>query len=272
MSNNNEEFIGNGGILLSAPPSNPLNVDDFVSRTEVALGNRPGLKQVNKFGFNEDISKNSFIPIWSFGGIYTYQSVANTPSIVSTDANDTLTGTGARTVVVSGLDENYNEIEETVNLNGLLPVQLSNAYIRINRVFVDQAGASFINSGQITVFNNSEVYASIEPDIGQTQQALYTVPAGKTAFLAKLKTSINHSPNSTGKKDGLGGIFIKSPNSAFRSIFSYSLSMNGTSAIQLESSYPEAIPERTDIAIRFKSFSNKTLVTASFDLLLRDNQ
>ena len=95
----------------------PLALDSFDTRQ--------GYKVIHKFGHNLDIN-SSYETLWSVGGNYSYLSSATTLKISSADANDDDGDTGARTVLVQGLDTNYNEIEETVTLNGQTAVNTSN--------------------------------------------------------------------------------------------------------------------------------------------------
>ena len=81
---------------------------------------------VHKFGFYDSVS-TSLTTIWSQGGIYSYLSAASTLYISSSSTDDTVAGTGARTVTVSGLDNNFDEKVETVSLNGQTGVELNAA-------------------------------------------------------------------------------------------------------------------------------------------------
>ena len=105
------------------------NLPDYAMLS--ALGYIRGVTSFRKFGRNNDID-TSTVPeeIWNGGGLRYYPSTAAALNVVSTNANDTAAGTGARTVRVTGLDANWNEISEIVTLNGLTPVQTVNSYLR----------------------------------------------------------------------------------------------------------------------------------------------
>ena len=72
---------------------------------------------IHKFGYNPSIG-TSDETVWSEGGLYVYPTSASTMYISSSSTADTAAGTGARTATVSGLDANFDEISETVSLNG----------------------------------------------------------------------------------------------------------------------------------------------------------
>jgi hypothetical protein len=83
-----------------------------VSRNQIQ-----GHKTLFKFGNNSDIN-GSLETVWSHGGLYVYPTSAIQMKVSSSSADDSGTGTGARTVVVGGLDADYNEITEVVTLTG----------------------------------------------------------------------------------------------------------------------------------------------------------
>jgi hypothetical protein len=79
---------------------------------------------VHKFGFNAAVG-TGLETVWAEGGLYSYLGTASTLYISSSSTDDTGAGTGARTVTVSGLDNNFDEKIETVTLNGQAGVELN---------------------------------------------------------------------------------------------------------------------------------------------------
>jgi len=127
----------------------PENVTNFM--LEVVKGNVPGHSAINKFGQNPAVATTGE-DVWSGGGTYAfYPTTAQNMEILSDSANDTAAGTGARTVQVFGLDENWEEATETVILNGTTPVALTNTYIRMFRAVVLTAGSVETNDGNLIV-------------------------------------------------------------------------------------------------------------------------
>jgi hypothetical protein len=127
------------------------------------------------------------------GEIYPFLSAASTMSIVSASANDTESGgTGAQVLEIEGLDLNYNPISETLNITGTTPVTSTNSYLRINEFGVIQAGTNMMNVGDITMTatSNSSIQGIIRAGIGDSQQAVYTVPAGFIGLLAAAQFSM----------------------------------------------------------------------------------
>ena len=112
-------------------------------------------------------------------------TVADQLEVLSSDANDANADTGAWTVAVSGLDANWDEISETVTLNGTTPVTTTASFRRIFRAKVVTAGTSGVNEGTITIRDQDTdtARAIITSLIGQTLMATWTVPNGYTFYL-----------------------------------------------------------------------------------------
>lgn len=153
---------------------------------EIASGRSEKLSTINVFGFNRDIATD-FETIWQYGGAYPFPTSAATLSVVSSNASDTMG------VLISGLDENYQEIYDVVTLQGLTPVSTTNAFFRVNSAVI-LAGN---NVGNITITHGSDVVQYIGAEIGLSQSCVYTVPAGKDLYLFRISmTSGTVNPNS----------------------------------------------------------------------------
>jgi len=158
---------------------------------QVSRGLIPGHNSAVIRGNNSGLG-TSTEDIWYQGGVKTYLSSAETMNMKSTSANDTSAGTGARTVLVEGLNGSYAVISETVTLNGVTNVLTSNSYLRITRVTVITAGSGELNAGTITATASTAatVQSAMEPGISISEGAHYTVPAAKTLFILKAEFNI----------------------------------------------------------------------------------
>ena len=166
-----------------------LNSLVFTDDLWASSGEMAGYDVIHKFGHNLDVN-GAFETIWSVGNNYSYLSAATVLKISSSDVNDTSAGTGARTVFVQGLDSNYNQLEETVTLNGQTAVDTTNSFIRVFRMVVLTAGSGkkndgiiYAGTGTITAGVPANKYASIPIGYNQTMMAVYTIPAKKTAYM-----------------------------------------------------------------------------------------
>ena len=102
---------------------------------QVSKGQVVGASPEYKFGFNPDVNGTEE-SIWGHGGNYPWAAAAFTAFISSSSTADTSAGTGAQTVTVQGLDENYATQSVTVDMNGQTQVQIGDAsgWLRVNRV------------------------------------------------------------------------------------------------------------------------------------------
>jgi hypothetical protein len=154
-----------------------------------------------KFGFNPDID-DSLETVWAQGGLYSYLASASVLKVSSSSTADTSAGTGARTVELSGLDTNYDEISETVTLNGQTAVNTTNEFLRINRMVVRSAGSGgqnagviYAGTGTVTTGVPANKYATIAIGDNQTVMALWTVPRGYTAYLLQTDITVATTQN-----------------------------------------------------------------------------
>lgn len=162
---------------MALSPSGGIIRDFFL---DVGYSLVPGYRRVTALGRNT--SANAGEDIWLGSAPYTFLAAASILEVLSDNAADAAAGTGARTVLVSGLDASYVEISETVTLNGVTPVATINSYLRVNSAIVTTAGSSETNTGTITVrvTGGGTTQAVIGADDGITAQGVFSVPAGHT--------------------------------------------------------------------------------------------
>ena len=142
---------------------------------DAARGIMGNVEAVNIFGFNRAVG-TSFETLWNNGGSYSFLSAEQQLSVVSTDAADTMD------VLIQGLDGDYNEVTETITLDGTNAVTTTNSFLRVNNAVI----LSGENAGDITgSYTTTDVFF-IEAGIGTTQACVYTVPAGHSLYLFRI--------------------------------------------------------------------------------------
>ena len=123
--------------------------------------------------------------------------------IVSTSANDTAAGSGARKVVIHYLDANFAEADMEVTLNGTTPVNLGTVCQYINFVHVSSIGtAGGIAAGTISIRNvatPTTLYSTISGE-NVDMTSLFTVPAGYSALLTHIEVNVFHSSANTNNR------------------------------------------------------------------------
>ena len=168
---------------------------------QVARGQISYHKTNFKFGFNPDID-DSLETVWAQGGLYSHPSSASTMTVSSSSTADTSAGTGARTVEIFGLDADYNEVGETITLNGQTAVTTTNTYLRMNRAIVRSAGSGeqnagviYVGTGTVTAGVPANKYATIAVGDNQTLMCVWTVPAGYSAYLTQTDVTVATTQN-----------------------------------------------------------------------------
>lgn len=153
-----------------------------------------GVSLANAIGINPDVDIVSTPEaVIAPGGSYTFLASAQSLEVVSDSLQDAAAGTGARSVRLDLLDANYLPVSVTVNLNGTTPVAVTGTYIRGNDVRITgTVGSGETNAGNITlrVAGGGTVVSYMLAGKGRSQQAIYTVPAGRTAFAFHTKLGI----------------------------------------------------------------------------------
>jgi hypothetical protein len=162
---------------------------------EVAKGNIAGHSIIHKFGKN--ISTNtSFTPV-SVGGIYqTPQTGSATTLRIKSggNANDTAAGSGARKVMLEGIDETGAIVTEELTTAGASASSTTTTtFIRLYRAYVSESGtygtsSTGSHSGAIVIENGgggtdwAEISVTNYPK-AQTEIGVYTIPNGYTGYL-----------------------------------------------------------------------------------------
>lgn len=116
-----------------------------------------------------------------FGNALQPYAAANESwEIVSSSVNDTALGTGARTVLISYLDDTYIQRSALVTLNGTTAVSIAANCFRMQTAVVVTAGSGTSNAGQLTiqVAGGGASRAIVVAEKASSRQGSFTVPAG----------------------------------------------------------------------------------------------
>jgi hypothetical protein len=206
---------------------------------QVARGQIQGHEVLNVFGYSTGITNTAFIPAWENIAAYAFPTVASTMLVTSSSASDT-----AVTILISGLDANYDVITEAVALDGTTAVDTVNTYWRINSV-VTTAGNAV---GTMYVKNaGGTTYAQVAIGSGRTNMSVYTVPAGYTAYFTQFDAFSSTSVTS--------GVYA-----TFRALRTSSTGVNNVvlqvpflNDYSITRPYPLIVPEKTDNQWQCKS-------------------
>jgi hypothetical protein len=230
-------------------------------------------KVIFKFGFNPDINGTEET-VWDAGGIYAYPSAATVMKVSSSSTNDTAAGTGARTILVQGLDGDYNEAEEIVTLNGQTAVNTTVSFLRVTRAYVLTAGSGgtaagdiYVGVGTVTAGVPATIYAKITLGENQTLMGLWTVPAGYTGYF-------DHFTVATGTTNANQYVAIRTIQrnfgGVFRTMIKQTIGAGGVADFVLK--YPIEVQEKTDLEMRASSSGSNNLVSADFSVVYIKNE
>ena len=235
---------------------------------QVARGQIQGHRNVTVFGFNPDVDTTQ-VSVWPLPSLITFPSSAIQMTVSSSSANDTSAGTGARTIVVQGLDADYNEVTETVTLNGQTAVTMTASLLRVNYAYVATAGSAnsaagdiYIGTGLVTAGVPATVYDIIKLDYNNTTTGSYTVPAGYTAYMSQGLFSTGQASGSTKVE---GRLLTRGTNN-IRMTAAITTINNGVANYVFE--YPLAIPEKTTVEATAIGGANNNAVSSMFIFVL----
>jgi hypothetical protein len=270
LSRNNTLFEA---FNLADKDGNIINSFGVASNIPIANGDVDGYAAIHKFGRNPNVG-NAPETIWMHGGKYQYLAV-DSPSTLyaySAESEDSASGDAARTITIFGLDNNFNEIEETVTVGGAATTL---EFLRVYRAFVATAGVTTTNEGNVLISTGAGGTGTVLADIGtigsgttfglgQTQLSLYTIPAGKTGYLTTWNVGcapMNNKATVLLNSRELDG------DTPFRT--KDIVDLVGGYHTQNYST-PLRFPEKTDIEV-VAAADTSTIISSSFDIILVDN-
>jgi len=258
------------GITQAAIDSQTGNqhVTDF--NLEVAKGNINGHSSIHKFGENPNVGTSPAEDIWDQGGAYTFSSSAIIDTVSSSNNGDT------QDIIVEGLDINWNEVSVPVTLTGQAKVVMGTSLIRVNRAYLDD---NVTISGNVYIYEDTaistgtpvdatKIRARIRDGFNQTLMAIYSVPAGKTAYMLCHHFGISKGKTASADFTLRAALFGQK----FRARDVMSVNSTGSSTYTHTHLAIAKFPEKTDIKIRCERASTNTVsVAAGFDMTLVDN-
>lgn len=252
-------------VMLADKDGNIINTFGAASNIPIAAGEVDGYQNAHKFGMIDGSNGTGWTTLWSAADsagthLYPWDTAAGTVSVVSSEDDDADGDVGAHTIIVEGLDTNYNFISESFTLSGTTETgEGAVTFHRVNRAYITDGGT---NVGKIQIKNGAVVVAEIAAGMGQTQMCVYTIPAGKTGYLTRVAASSSKNIST------IIALFQRPFGKTFvRSASSMALYQNNQ-AISLD--VPIPFTEKTDLDLRQIGAANNVLA-ADFNIILVDN-
>lgn len=251
-----------------------LRVADFL--VEVGRGNIPGYSFNRKFGQVDSVQAATPADIYEYGVTpgaekYTFSTTDDIDTISSSNAGD------AQDVIIEGLDINGDELIQTATLNGQNKVTIT-PLLRFNRAYNDNAD-DFL--GNVYIYVDGAITAGV-PNVvttvrgfilagkGQTNQSIFTVPNGKTAFLFGEEVSLTKAGGAT----VVAGDFQQETREfgkVFRNQEFFTLLSSGNSSKNYNFPVPLAHIGRTDILTSVDVSTNGVGASWAYTMLLIDD-
>ena len=242
------------------------------------VGNISYQETIQKFGRNPSVGNSSYENIWYQSGVYTFLT-ASSPLRVRTggNVNDQLTGSGARSIRLEGLDDDFLPLTEDINLSGAAQSSpTTGSFRRLNRGYVYEVGTyGTNNTGDILVETSSDgtLQGSIASGSGQTQLGHYSVKASGSAYITKIRLFVDSSASKTAtvrlfKRERAN--LIVAPFGPKRQIQEWT-ALAG--AIREEYDSWIKVPNKSDIFFEaIGSAAGGTPVDVSFDMIIVDTE
>ena len=182
----NQILTGNEDVRLVR------SVSDY--NTERNVGRLAYEKSGRIYGTNETVGTVEET-IWPYSTKWIPNQIKNQKLRVKAggNTNDTAAGSGARTVEVVFLDENLNEVTETLTLagTGVSTLTVANCF-RLNEAQVLTTGTYHGNNTGVITFEltGGAIMGVVDVGQGLLKSAIFTVPAGKEVYITSIYASV----------------------------------------------------------------------------------
>jgi hypothetical protein len=259
-----------GNFKVSLEEVNGVQLPVTDPYLDIAEGNITGQSQVNKFGGNPSIAADTTEDIWDGGGTYSFPATADITHI--SQAVDQVAMRG-QTIEVQGLDTNWALIVQSKALDATDTTTAVSLDTALRRVFRMKVLANVVADSDISAKNSGggTTYATMQAGNNQTLMAIYTVPAGKTAYMtcyyADVVEGTGKQPTSTEFK-----LWVADRNNSYEFQLKHArgIPKAGPGFEYCFKPYFK-IGEKNDIKVSATSVDEEGVVHAGFDLILVDD-
>lgn len=264
-------------VVAPANISMAQNADATVVRNisqamDISEGKRRGILTFRKFGHHDDVDAADTDVAYGMTTAYTGFPTAAPENfeVLSSSTDDVnTTGTGAWSVRIQYLDDDYAIQTVDVNLNGTTGVDSGVSGMRVLRVTVLTSASSntVFNLGVLTVrwiTTTATVFANIEVGMNITENCIMTIPAGYKGYLTHWDAEMERGANAT----GFCGIYLRPFGQSPQLLYETSLNQSNGITKPFRTFYDE-YDEKTDVAVRVSEISTTNVTfTAEMDFIL----
>ena len=268
-----EISTGNGQVVsgTNALPARVLNDEALISYARGAAVTEAEVLNaylIDKSGATETLGTTpaTMSTVWDSTGLYPWNTFAGTGAKLYVKSTTDDAKVRGKTVMIEGLDSNYNLITETVTLDGTNSTTAVATVANFYRVVA--ATLSGNNTNSIPHDYNIELHygssggtlvAQINTPYGKTQSCTYTVPAGFEAFILSVNGSSGHTDEITSM------IWIKPYQSTWHQVKTFKF-ISGSFDHNFRT--PLRIAEKTDIELRAYALVESSRIGTEFQMLV----
>jgi hypothetical protein len=244
---------------------NPIKNSDLL----IPAGVYDGISGVNKFGRNAAVAASGTEEIWDGSAAYSFPATALMTRISQTTDQAALRGA---TVRVQGLDANWAYVSQDATLNASnteTAVALATPLIRCFRMqLLDTTTAT----SSIRVHNTAESqdYAIITAGENQTLMAIYTVPAGLTAYITDYYATHNPTVGQTFTSCPIR-LAVADQANGYAKATKHLLGVPEDGAFHFDFNPYMKVTEKSDICITASPVGAAADISAGFNLILLAN-
>lgn len=231
----------------------------------IAQGLVPGAVASHRSSINPSVDSGAETSIWVEGGIYPFSSWISAAQLyVLSDS----TADAGQTIIIEGLDANYNLQTDTIVTTGSLtiPAITTKSFLRLHTATI-VSGTTNVGEVRFRVGSTTGIVVGhIAAGFNVTKLSQYTVPAGKTAYILGGDATAYHG--GAGNIAASIRVYIRPLNGLFYLVH-VGDALNGEYSFHYR--VPMTIPQKTDFDVRALVDTNNTRVSANYDLVLIDN-
>lgn len=267
-------FISDSGEVYGIPEidNQPIFINYNYS-WNIANNDIPNIRVWSKAGYNDALSSNEE-DLWAVGGTYVFLTAQAPLEIVSSNANDSLGGTGAQIVQIHYLDTSYTEKSEIDTLKGTTVVRTKATDIfRVNNFRVQKTGTNGANLGNIDIRDtlDTPIYSRIAIGVNRARNIIYTVPKGKSLLVTSILFGCGSNVAGRAVKFQTKTTYDNIAKATVNFFMPYTDVMVQDGAVYVPLELPTMLPEKTDIKVSAISPDGATYGTVTLRGILITN-
>lgn len=236
----------------------------------IAMGAVDSVYHINKFGSNPTVASGATEEIWDGSAVYSFPATALMTKL-NTSAD--VAGMRGEIVEVQGLDANWDLHVQNVTLDASNTTTLVVLETPLIRVFRMKFLSAVVGTSSITLVNDADnvLYANIEPGHNQTGMAIYTVPAGHTAFMENYWAHNNpiagNNPTSLDVK-----LWARDNANGYAAMYKHEVGIAVAGGFQHNFTPYTTFPAKSDIYLTVTTVGGAANMVGGFDLIIINNK